>query len=178
MLVYGQLPERRADILTLDVVAGLHAGVTLVKKHVDSVDRLIAVVVSPPDMGDGAIVNTRQQPGADRAAIRTVQGRLTPHGQKGLVHDVLRRARIPQQTDGKTVGGGAMPIIELLECRRLASGNAHEEVTVSPLSAGHRVVARRVRYRAALVSRWASSGTGGRSAPPHRASVSRVRDLV
>ena len=73
MLVYGQLPERCADILTLDVVTGLHAGVNLVKKHVDIVDRLIAVVVSPPDMGDGAIVNTRQQPGADRAAILTVQ---------------------------------------------------------------------------------------------------------
>ncbi len=141
LLGYGQLPERRADSLTREVVAGLHAGVTLVKKRVDSVDRLIGVVVSPPDMGDGAIVNTRQQPGADRAAILTVQGRLTPHGQKGLVHDVLRRGSIPQQTEGQTVGGGAMPIIEFLEGRRLASGDAHEEVTVSPLSAGHRVVA-------------------------------------
>ncbi len=73
LLGYGQLPERRADSLTLEVVAGLHAGVILVKKRVDSVDRLIGVVVSPPDRGDGAIVNTRQQPGADRAAIRTVQ---------------------------------------------------------------------------------------------------------
>jgi hypothetical protein len=97
------------------------------------------VGATPPQIVDGTIADGRDQPGSQGALLGVEAGGIGPDLQEGLLHHVLRSARVPKHSHRDGIGKTRISVVQLQKGVLVAGRQDDRELGVGTSFGGYRL---------------------------------------